>query len=98
MRLYKAEPAHIIRITITKQNYVGAQYINLCDTTLEKAMLFVKKVIEEQKISPFEKGKVTSINFRDCIGSKNGKSQSLSFKGLSVDETYELIMSKFKNK
>jgi hypothetical protein len=56
----------------------------------------VKNIIEAQNISPFEKGIITNIEFREAKGSVNGKSISLSFKGLEPIQVKELILNKLK--
>lgn len=85
----KATP--VIRVRIYQQKQ-ATKYITICDTTADKCLRVFKSIVEAQKLSPFQTGKVTNIEVREGIGSKNGKSKSISFKGLTTDETYNLII------
>ena len=86
-----------MRLNIKKQGE-QTEFITLCETTQEKVFDFIKEVIESQNISPFTKGKVTNIEIREAKGSENGKSISLSFKGLEPKEVYSLIINNIKCK
>ena len=91
MKVYTTpEPPYLMRINIKKQGE-QTEFITLCETTQEEAFNFIKGIIEKQSISPFVKGKVTNVEIREAKGSKNGKSVSLSFKGLEPKEVYSLI-------
>lgn len=97
MKIYKpAEPPYLMRVNIKKQGE-QTKFITLCDTTQEEAFNFIKSVIEKQSISPFIKGKVTNVEIRESKGSENGKSISLSFKGLEPKEVYSLILKGIEN-
>lgn len=96
MKIYiPPTPPLLIRVNIKKQGE-QTRYITLCETTQEEVFQFVKSVIEEQNISPFATGRVTNIEIRECIGSKNGKSISLSFKGLNPEEVHLLLINRLK--
>lgn len=84
---------YIIRLAITKSGWKGAKYINLCETTMEKAELLVKHIVLLKDVSPFEKGRVTSVTIRESMGSENGRTKSISFKGLDVDQTHEALLN-----
>lgn len=97
MKLYtQTEPPYLMRINIKKQGE-QTEFITLCETTQEESLNFIKSVIEKQRISPFVKGKVTNVEIREAKGSKNGKSVSLSFKGLEPKEVYLLILKHIEN-
>lgn len=97
MKIYQpAEPPYLMRINIKKQGE-QTEFITLCDTTQEEAFNFIKNIIEKQSISPFVKGKVTNVEIRESKGSENGKSISLSFKGLEPKEVYSLILKGIEN-
>lgn len=91
MKLFKSKPNHIIRLTISKKDET-TQYINLVETTQDEAMKTVSKLIDAEYISLFEQGNRTRIDFRDCTGGKNGLCKSLSFRGLSTQQTAEIIL------
>lgn len=95
MKIYKATPLHIVRLTVTK---LGEEtfYINLCEVEQDDAMEYVKKLIDNEKLSAFQIGNRTRVDFRDCIGGKNGKSKAISFRGLSPKETHSLIINSIK--
>jgi hypothetical protein len=96
MKLYKTpEPPYLMRVNIKKQGE-KTQFITLCETTQSDVYDFIMNLIETQKISPFVKGKVTNVEIREAQGSKNGRSVSLSFKGLSPKEVYSLILKSIK--
>jgi hypothetical protein len=93
MKIYTPIPIHLVRVTISKLNE-ETFYINLCETTQERAMEVIKGIIDDEKISVFQDGHRTRIDFRNCIGAKNGKSKAISFRGLSPKDTYNLIVNK----
>lgn len=98
MKLYTTpEPPYLMRINIKKQGE-KTEFITLCETTQEEAFNFIKGIIEKQNISPFVKGKVTNVEIREAKGSENGKSISLSFKGLEPKEVYNLIINEINIK
>lgn len=93
MKLYTHEPVKIIRLQITRLGEGKyAEYLNLIETTAKETEAFIKKLIEKQHLSPFQTGRVTSIVIREAVGAKNGKSNSISFKGLSPKEVHDLIL------
>ena len=97
MKVYTSpEPPYLMRINI-KKNGEQTEFITLCETTQQEAFNFIKGIIEKQSISPFVKGKVTNVEIREAKGSVNGKSVSLSFKGLEPKEVYSLIVNELKD-
>lgn len=91
MKIFKETPQYLIRLQIIKHPE-PTQYITLCETTMEEVEIMCRKVIEAQKLSVFLKGKVTMINIRESLG-KNGKSKNISFRGLSTQKTYDVIVT-----
>lgn len=94
MNLYLKPTVKLIRLTISKSGE-HAQYLALENTTLNDVEYFIKQIITNNVQSdPFKKDKKTSIVIREYQDGINGISKSVSFYGLSVDETVNLIKSK----
>lgn len=97
MKIYTApEPPHLMRINIKKLGE-KTEFITLCETTQKECYDFIKAIIEKQNISPFVKGNVTNVEIREAKGAENGKSISLSFRGLEPKEVYKLILNEIQN-
>lgn len=96
MEFYKPAPINIIRLTIRKVGF-NNEYINLHKTNMSAVIRLIKRTIEQQNISPFTKGPVCAIDIRNCIGGKNGKSKSVSFKGLGPDKVKSLLVEAIIN-
>lgn len=93
MRIYKPkEPPKLLRINIKKQG-IETEFITIEDCEQQEFYDYVKALIEKQKLSIFQDGNVTNIEIRIGEGSKNGKSISLSFKGLEPKQVAELIIN-----
>lgn len=60
-------------------------------------MDYVKKLIEKQNISIFETGKLTNVEIRVGEGKQNGKSISVSFRGLEPKQVHDLIINDLKH-
>lgn len=90
MKLYEYEPPYLMRINIKRQGD-KTEHITICETTQDECLSFVKSLIEEQGLSPFQTGKTTNIEIREGLGADNGKAVSLSFRGLSPSDTYHII-------
>lgn len=96
MKIIKPYPKNLtIRIAITKEEEVG-MYINLKNTTKAKVMAFIKKIIKTLKLDPEYKGHSTRIVVREYANGKNGKSQLISIKGISVKKVHSLIIKEIK--
>ncbi len=94
MKIYNPpviDPPYLLRVNIKKQGE-QTEFITICETTQSKCLFFIAEIIKEQNISPFQKGKVTNVEIREAKGSVNGKSVSLSFKGLEPKKVKELII------
>jgi len=90
MKIFEEKPVELIRIMISRQNEF-TKYINLCECTMDDVLILVNYLISMQTISPFTSGKRVSVVVREAIGGKNGKSKSISFRGLSTTEVHTLI-------
>ena len=92
MKIYEKNPLHLVRIQINK---IGdtCQYLTFCETTPQEVEEMCKTVIEAQNISPFLMGQKTRIDIRESWGGKNGKSKSISFRGLDTKTTLNLIIN-----
>jgi hypothetical protein len=90
MKIKSNKPEKIIRIEIKKKEE-ATRYINLIETSQKQVLdmlesLFYDKTQEKYRVS---------IITRDCLGSVNGKTCSLSYYGYSVDEIFEVITNRF---
>ncbi len=92
MKIYEPpKPKNVIRLQITRQG-VATEYLNLEDCTMDGVSDMVMMLIRKHApADPFMMGKKTSVNIRDCVGGKNGKSKSISFRGLNPAETKAII-------
>ncbi len=95
MRIYRPEPQQFIRLCIKQQGSDSA-YITLVETTQEETKAYLIGLIEKQKLSIFATGKAINIQIREAEGSKNGKSISLTFKGLTPQQVKTLIETDLK--
>jgi hypothetical protein len=92
MKIYAHTPQILVRLQIAKQGE-DTQYLTLVDTTAKEVEEFCKKVISSQKIDIFATGLRTSINIREATGGDNGKSKSISFRGLNPKQTLQLLIT-----
>lgn len=90
MKIYTPEPNHLVRIQIRRAKE-KTFYLTFYETTQEEVINFVKDTIKSHA-SPFPVGTRTAIDIRKAIGSKNLKSKSISFYGLTTEATYKLII------
>lgn len=95
MKIYNPDPPFLIRINIKKQGE-KTEHLTLCETTQTEIYQFIRELIEKQNLSPFQKGRVTTIEIREALGSENLKSVSLSFKGINCINTKNLILKAIK--
>ena len=97
MKIYEYAPISFIRIKISK---IGEddKYLSLVETNREEVEKMVIDIVKAQNVDPFSHGYRTKVDIREAVGSKNGKSKSLSFHGLSVEDTYNLIIAHIQNK
>lgn len=92
MKLHTPPPPEAVVRIMIKQQGSDTEYLTLTDCTKEEAHDQVKAWIQGTGIGPFEQGRSTNIQFREALGSENGKSISLTFKGLTPLELKELII------
>ncbi len=92
MRIYKPIlQRKVLRINIKKQ-LVKTEILTIEDCTQLEFLEYVTKLIEAQNLSIFQTGKLTNIEIREGQGTVNGKSVSISFKGLEPIEVKNLIV------
>lgn len=93
MKLYSTPPPMtIIRLQITQQGK-ATEYISLQDTTQGQVIEWTKKlIIDNCTTDPFDTGRKTSVNIRHFLGGKAGKSVSISFRGMTPEQTKALII------
>ena len=90
MKLFNPLPTKVLRIRIY-QDAKEVKYINVIEAEQDDLLDRFRNLIESQNLSPFQTGRRVSIEVRDCFGRKNGKAKSIAFKGLTVQQTYDLI-------
>jgi hypothetical protein len=95
MKLFKSEPLELIRVCVSK-HFEQYKYFYLIECNLEEAIEGLKNIISNQNLSIFAEGKSTMITVRKAVDGKNGESKNISFKGLSVEDTYNVIMKNLK--
>ncbi len=95
MKIYEPKPLHLIRLTISKKDE-ETKYLNFIDVNQDDCIEKVISIIDDLKLSVFQDGNKTRMDFRDCIGGKNGKCKSISFKGLNPSELYTLLTKKIE--
>lgn len=98
MKIYKPQPIDLVRLQIARKGE-DTKYLTFCETTLAEAKEIIKNLIAYNvKPNPFESKKRTSLNFREALGGKNGKGETISFFGLSTNETEAIILNHLENK
>lgn len=98
MKLYKPPPPpDLMRINIKKQGY-KTEHIAVEQTTQQELIAWLKDLIAKQGLSIFETGKITTVEVRESIAGKNGKSESFHFKGLDPSTVATLILRQLMNK
>lgn len=90
MKIYKHDYIFFIRLTIKRRGDKNL-YIPLVETTLDKTEEMLRAAIRSATIDPLAKCNTTTIEMREATGGKNGAYRQLSFKGLSPQETFDLI-------
>ena len=98
MRLYNHEPLKLVRVHIVHQGY-PTEYFTLIDTDQESFKKWFMQIVEQEvKVSPFDdvNKRLTKVFIREATGAKNGKTISASFRGLTPEQTMELIKKNMK--
>lgn len=94
MKLYTPPPPDpVIRVCI-KRSSAKPEYLTLCDCKdrVEAAKWFKEILLKDSRVTPFILGDSTNVQFREALGSENGLSLSVAFRGLSPIEVKELII------
>lgn len=94
MKIYKHEPKSLIRVAITKKEH-DSIYLTFAETTPEQCLKNIERVLSKIKVSPIQEKYRTRIDIRHAIGGSNGKSMSLSVKGIEPKEIEELFIKNF---
>ena len=94
MKLYKHEPKSLIRVAITKKEHESI-YLTFSETTPEQCLKNIENLLSKIKVSPIQERYRTRIDIRHAIGGSNGKSMSISLKGITPKEIEELFIQKF---
>lgn len=95
MKLYEPKPQIIIRVTINNKNE-PRQYLNFVETTHKEVIDELGKFIDSFNFSTENKDDRTSLDIRECLGGKNGRSKTISFVGMSAKKIKEEIIRKYK--
>jgi len=91
MKIHKPPPPeHVIRLMITKQGH-KTEYLTLSECTQDEVIDWLKGIFSF--VSPFETGRSINIQAREAVGSTNGKSKSITFKGVDPQKAVEIIMN-----
>lgn len=94
MKLYKHEPKSLIRVAITKKEH-DSIYLTFAETTPEQCLKNIEVLLSQVKVSPIQEKYRTRIDIRHAIGGSNGKSMSISVKGITPKEIEELFIKNF---
>jgi len=95
VKVYQPQKPLLVRVNFKKQG-VKTEHLTLCECSPDEVYKLISDTVNHAGLSPFQKGKVTNIEIREAIGSINGKSTSLSFKGLEPKEVYDLILKQIQ--
>jgi hypothetical protein len=93
MKLKTLTPVKKVNISFVRLGE-PTEYLCLENTTLKEVERACRDAIVLQEVDPFFKGLSTRINIREAVKGINGKSKSISFKGLSPTQT-KLAVSKY---
>lgn len=94
MKIFNPPPASF-RVQILRKGDKGVSF-SIQDGTISQFLTLVKHLIEKQGLSPFDKSNRTDIIAREILNGNNGKCHSISFRGLSPQQVFELIESELK--
>ena len=95
MKIYNPQPENLIRLMITKSGE-KTEYLTLCECDAPWVLEWLKMLFKNT--SPFVSGKRTTIQIREAIGGKNGKSMSIAFFGLSPIDVKNRIVNELPKK
>jgi len=94
MKIYKHEPKELVRVCISKRGSESI-YLTFSDTNIEECYSNIAQLLSEIKVSALQEKYVTRIDLRKAVGGSNGKSISLSLKGLTPNEIESLLIQKY---
>lgn len=96
MKIFEQIIIDKVRLTLRKAGFKD-EWITLCECTMPEVEKYLKDLINKQEIDLFASGPRTGIDIREEKNSKNGKSISISFRGIDPPELKELIVNAIKS-
>jgi hypothetical protein len=96
MKIYKHDYIFFIRLTFKRRGNKNL-YLPLIETNLNETEEMLQKAIRSAKIDPLTKCNTTTVEMREATGGKNGAYRQISFKGLSPEDTKELVINYIDN-
>jgi hypothetical protein len=96
MKIYKAIPSNVTRLTISRAGEKTI-HITLEETTHKDAIDHVKSLLNNVTINILNQSAKLQIVARDYLGGKSLKSKTMSCRGISVKEIEKLIIKSLEN-
>ena len=90
MEIYRKKPEDVLRVSICKQKEKSC-YLSVSGISQQDFYDWAKEAISKIKVDPFSSGVKTSLNIREAVGGKNGKTLVLSFIGMSAQGTRDYL-------
>jgi hypothetical protein len=94
MKIYIPQQPFLIRVNIRKAGE-KTEHLTFCETTIKELKEELKTILEPFLNNPYADGKKTAVDLRESENSKNGISESFSFKGINPDKVREIIFNHF---
>lgn len=91
MKIYKHDYIFFIRLTFKRRGDKNL-YLPLVETSLDETIEMLQTAIRSTKIDPLAKCNTTTIEIREATGGVNGAYRQISFRGLSPEETRNIII------
>lgn len=91
MKLYKPEPPLVLRIAIKKAGE-ETKYLSVTDISQKQFVIWATKQLSTLQISVFTSALKLSISVRESVAGINGKSKSISLRGVSTEQVYNLLL------
>jgi hypothetical protein len=91
MKIYKHDYIFFVRLTFKRRGDKNL-YLPLVETTLDETEDMLRSAIRSAEIDPLAKCNTTTVEMREATGGVNGAYRQLSFKGLSPQETRNVII------
>ncbi len=95
MKIYNPEPLQLVRVSISKKEF-KTLHLTFHQVTQEECLRKITEMLCEIKVPSIQEKYQTRVDVRSAIGSKNGKSMSVSLKGLTPLDVYTLLVDRFK--